>query len=206
MADTLVDLERKFYIQQLGLSVGVAAIASPTSENYKATIDLAENMPRVYGPAGNGIVINPGGKPLMLAIYLTAGMSISSIVLSMGSTAPVGQTNFWCSLWDPSLNKIAVSPDEGASVVPSSTDKVFTLTGGPYPISISGLYYVGICFVGTSAPALFCSSAHSIVTRQVPTLNAQTVVAGLTNPASCPPSVVLSPATGGNSIPYLRVR
>lgn len=219
MADTIVDLERKYYIQQLGLSAGQASAltpqdldaqidsrayyAIPSASNYKPNNTIAENMPRSYiGNTSNGAYLS--GRLQMYPMYLTAGMSITSIVWTSGTTLASAQTNLWAAFFAPDLTKIAVSQDELTNMVPATTERVFNLVGGPYVIATTGMYYVGVCFVGTGTPTPLSFLGNAVVNVLPPNLNAQSNQTGLTTPASCPNTVVLF--NTGNAIAYLQVR
>jgi hypothetical protein len=218
MVDTLVDLERKFYIQQLGLTAGQASIMSaqdldahvdaaafvlPSGNSYKANANIAENMPRAYAGALTGGSFT-SGRIYFYAIYLTAGMSITSIAYINGTTVATGQTNFWASLWAPNLTKIAVSQDETTNIVPSVTERIFTLVGGPFVIATTGMHYVGLCYVGTTNPTGLTTLGNGAVNVLPPMLTGLASATGLTTPASCPASIVLGSV--GNSILYGQVR
>lgn len=219
MADTLVDLERKFYIQQLGLSAGQASVMSPqdldaqidsrayyaipSANNYKPAATITENMPRSYiGNVTNGAMVS--GRLAIQAMYLTAGMSITSIVWTTGTTLPSAQTNLWAALFAPDLTKIMVSQDETTNIVPATSEKVFTLVGGPYIVPTTGAYFTGVCFVGTGSPTPLSFLGNAAVNVLPPVLNCQAVQIGLTNPASCPNSITLF--NTGNAISYMQVR
>lgn len=218
MADTIVDLERKFYIQQLGLSAGQASVMSaqdldaqidsrafilPSSSDYKPAITVAENMPRSYaGALVNGAYAT--GRIYLTAIYLTAGMSITSVIHQNGTTVATGQTNFWGSLWSPTFTKIAVSQDETTNIVGNIAEKAFVLVGGPYIIPTTGIYYTGICYVGTGSPTPLSCLSTSVVTSLPLALGTLTTVTGMTTPALCPNSV--TPINPGNAIAYMQVR
>lgn len=219
MADTLVDLERKFYIQQLGLTAAQASVLNvqdldahveaaaiyptPHATNYKANADQTENIPRSYAGALGGVSLT-SGRIVLQSMYLIAGMPVTSIVHINGSVLAVGQTNLWASLWSPSLNRVALSQDETTNIVPTTTEKAFTIVGGPYIVPATGMYYTGMCFVGTTAPSSLSCVGNVVSNAMVPCPVCLATVTGLTNPASAPSSVVLGPASA--SIPYMQVR
>lgn len=231
MSLSLADLERAWYLQVIGLSVAQGAKYSnsdlayqvysnpgaigggggappPTlvQSNYKATADLTENFSRVLaGSVNTGNIIS--GRINLQAIYLTSGMPVASLVYVNGTTLGVGQTNLWAALWDPSGNRVAVSQDETTNIVPSLTEKVFTLANGPFPISTAGMYYASYVWVGSGAvPTLLGTTSRDVVTGLAPTITGNGANTGLTNPASSPLSVNLATITPQNAIPYVQVR
>lgn len=226
MSLSLEDLRRAWYLQVLGLSVAQAAkysnsdlayqvysnpnaigggAAAPIQSQYKATADITENFPRTLA----GVLTGPGltsGRMSVEAIYLTAGMVVTSLVYVNGTTLGVGQTNLWAALWDPTGLKVAVSQDELTAIVPSTTEKVFTLAGGPYTIPTSGMYYATYTWVGSGAvPTLLGTLSNAIVNGLAPILSGNGAT-GQTTPAAAPASINPATTVALSNIPYVQVR
>lgn len=230
MSLSIADLRRAWYLQVLGFSVAQGAKFSnsdlayqvysnpgaiggggaqpPTlvQSNYKAAADLTENYSRVLaGTLTTGNLIS--GRISLQGIYLTSGMPVTSLVYVNGTTLGVGQTNLWAALWDINGNRVAVSQDETTNIVPSVTEKVYTLVNGPYSIATSGMYYSSYTWVGTGAvPTLLGTTSRDVVTGLAPIITGNGANTGLTNPASSPLSVNLATITPQNAIPYVQVR
>lgn len=226
MSLSLADLERAWYLQVLGYSVAQGAkftnsdlaylvfsnpsliansVPSLVQSNYKATADLTENYPRALaGVLTTGNLAT--GRISAQAIYLPAGMPVASLVYINGTTIGVGQTNLWAGLWDPSGNKVAVSQDETTNIVPSTTEKVFTLAGGPFIIPVSGMYYSSYTWVGSGAvPTLVGTASHNTVNILPPIITGNSVT-GQTTPAAAPASINVATLAPQNAIPYVQVR
>lgn len=227
MSLSIADLRRAWYLQVLGFSVaqgakfsnsdlayqvysnpgaiGGSSTPAPIQSAYKASSDVTENYPRVLaGVQTTGNLST--GRLNMQAIYLTSGMSVTSLVYVNGSTLGVGQTNLWAALWDPNGNKVAVSQDETTNILSTLTEKVYTLAGGPYPIATSGMYYSSYIWVGSgTAPTLLGTLGHNSVNGLLPIVTGNNIT-GLTTPAAAPTSVSVTTTTPQNTIPYVQVR
>lgn len=120
----------------LGITAGGADHTLPTGA-------LAQTMPRHLAASGNQSNLTSGTMQLH-AVGLTAGQSISSITFVRGGNALVAATAQWFGIYSAALAKLAVTADDGATAWASQSPKTLAITGGPYVVPSTGLYYLAI--------------------------------------------------------------
>lgn len=90
----------------------------------------------------------------LTGIWLPAGKVVTGITFVSGSTAESGGSNLWYALYKSDLTFMAqATSNTGAAAFAANTAFRMALTAAqtcPY----SGLYYLGICVVGTSMTLL----------------------------------------------------
>ena len=150
------------------------------------TAALAQTHPR----AGVTISNLPGtlvsGRQSFCAIYLSAGMVISTITVCSGTTAAGTPTAQWFSLYDANRNKLAVTADDTTTAWGSNSYKTLTLSS-PYTVPTSGIYYIGVMVAASTVPTMAGFLASTLVINLPPILcGADTTNTGLTTPATAP--------------------
>lgn len=147
----------------------------------------AQTIPRGISSVGSASFLT-SGQVYFTGLWLRAGDSISTISFAAGGTGATLPTNQWFVLADASLNKVAITADDTTTAWAASGVKTLSITGGPYVVPSSGLYYVGILVVASVTPTLlqtsgsFYSTATGLITPKI----AGTSNGSLTNPASAP--------------------
>jgi hypothetical protein len=124
------------------------------SENIHATLDRKG----ISTLAGNALTSQ---VMMCSAIFLPAGASITNLSFRSGTALTQGSNNdghWWFALYDtqatPAL--IAQTADQGTAAWAATTVKTLPLVGGPFPITVSGIYYATVMvYAGTGgAPVL----------------------------------------------------
>lgn len=115
----------------------------PASANLGMTGVFAETMPRETCPEVNTVAPTASGTLFLQAIYLTAGQTVSNIILSSATTAAVTPTGGRAGLYDINRNLKATSADQTTTAWAANTVKTLAMVT-PYKVPTSGLYY--ICF------------------------------------------------------------
>lgn len=141
------------------------------------------------------------GRLNLVAIYLRAGQTINSITFVSGSTPLSVGSNQWFSLYSSARAKLAVTNDDTSTAWAANTPKTLTLASA-YPVTASGLYYLGITVVATTVPTLRGNTTLANVTTIAPIL-AGSSSGSLTNPASAPDPAAALTAQG--LVPYAYV-
>lgn len=114
-------------------------------------------------------------------IWLPAGKVVTGITFVSGSTAESAGTHLWYALYKSDLTFMAQSTDDtGAAAFAANTALRKALTAAQ-TLPYSGLYYLGICVVGTSMTLLNVLAA---------TANGNGSIAGMT------PIVAATSSTG----------
>lgn len=137
------------------------------------------------------------GRLVLNAIWLPAGFTVHTLSFIAASTM-AGQTHQIAGLFDSSFAQLATSADGTNGTWTSGTVKTFTM-GTPYPVVTSGLYYVGLFYVGTAGFTLFGPAAANTGVLGVTNQLAGTGNTGLT-------TALPNPATfGSTQAPYYAV-
>lgn len=147
--------------------------SGPPTANIGATGTIAETMPRETCPETN-TAAGSSGTLFMQAIYLKAGQLVSSITIWSATTAASGSTNRFFALYDVNRNLLAQSANDGANAWAAQSAKTLPMTTA-YRVPVSGVYYIGLLQVATTAIATIKGGA----TRSTMVMAAATpVVAG----------------------------
>jgi hypothetical protein len=159
---------------------------------------IAETMPRQV--VSESVVNNAlaSGTLNLFAVFLNAGQLVSNITFVAGTTSFTAATHYWFALYSavqsgPTL--LAVSADQTSTAWALSTAKTLPMVTA-YRVPTSGIYYVGIAMVATTAitvrgntvgasvvsslaPMLRCTSTTGITTT-MPTTGTTVASAGFT--------------------------
>jgi hypothetical protein len=126
------------------------------------------------------------GVLLMSCIDLPSGMTVASTTWMSGSQALVAGTSphLWAILCDSSRVVKAVTADDTAPVWSASSEHLFTF-GASFVTTYSGLHYVGIMHMGTTAtaPSLLIAAGNVNVNALAPITNGTSNTAQTTPPA-----------------------
>lgn len=176
-------------------------INSGTHSNaLRPTGALTETVPRSVSRLEN-IAFLASARLNLVAVYLTAGQTVTTITFVSSTTALSTATNQWFALYDSARAKLAVTTDDTSTAWASNATKSLNLAS-PYSVVTSGLYYLGICVVATTVPTLAGLSSPAGVVGLAPILGGISTT-GLTDPASAPTTAAAITAQGG--IPYAYV-
>lgn len=132
---------------------GVYTYGGPPSSNLGMNGVLAETMPRETCPEVNTVAPTASGTLFMMAIYLKAGVLVSSISASSATTAAVTPTNYFFALYDGNRNLRAVSANQTTTAWAANTLKTLAMTT-PYRVPTSGVYYIGVMMTATTLVTL----------------------------------------------------
>lgn len=117
---------------------------------YGITGSLAESIPRNICTETNTVAPTTAGTLFMQAIYLTAGMTVSSISWHSATTAASGPTHWLFGLYSAARALLATSTDQTSTAWAATTMKTLSMTS-PYLIPTSGFYYIGMFMTASSA-------------------------------------------------------
>lgn len=200
----------------VGTSAGQALAADPhatnklswqypisAEERYSGTTGaLASTFNRATPTSyGAGLL---SGRLTLVRIFLPKGLPVTSIRFFSGNTALATGSNQWFGLFDSSYNKLALTADDTSTAWAATSSKTLAVTGGPYTVTATGWYYLGICVVASTVPnfqGLAVQSAGVPAAAPVMCGNSST---SLTDPASCP-STVAAPTFNNNAMAYAEV-
>lgn len=124
---------------------------------YGTTGSLAETLDRNYLTEVNTSALSSGRLQLQ-AIWLTAGMRISSISFCSATTALATGTNQLFGLFDVNRNLLATTNNDTSTAWAANSIKTLSLTSA-YVVPSTGLYYLGIMIAATTVPTLKGSTA-----------------------------------------------
>lgn len=155
------------------------------ADAFKPAAVSAETFSRMSMMANGAPLVS--GRLHMVAIYLTAGTVVTNITFLAGTQAFVsGATDHqWFALFDAARNKLAVTTDDLSTAWGVNNLKTLALTV-PYPVTVSGLYYLGLLVNAAVVPSLNgATQGTGSAIGLAPKINGF-ADAGLTDPASCP--------------------
>lgn len=168
------------------------------SNKYRETITRVQAQQVTGSTPGTGIALGA-------AITCYAGDVITNMTFRSGTQAAVAPTNWWMALYDTSATPalIAQTADQTTTPIGVSTYFTLALTGGPYTLTTTGVYYVVLMTkCTTTIPSITCwafplANASFGVASQKPL--AVVGASGLTTTAS----PTLSLATAQTVLPYI---
>lgn len=171
-------------------------VAAPTSPDTFYRF----NQPRIglYDSASD-----TGNPPLATGVMTTvriklyAGDIITNISVRSGQTAAASPTNYFFALYGPTNALIAQTADQTSTAWAANTTKTLPLSAA-YTVPVTGYYYVGISFTGTTPPSVHGSIAVPPIVAGEANLS-QTSGSSLTATA---PATIASPAVK-NFVPYV---
>ena|SRR5579859_3181555 len=137
-----------------------------------------------------GTVFAPTSGTLTLtAIWLPAGQVVTGISFCSGSTAESGGSHLWFALYDQNLVLLGQGADEaGAAAFAANSLHRQALTAAQ-TCKYSGLYYLGVCVVGTPM---------TLINSVVATVNAAGNITGMTPIVAATSTAGLNTATAPN--------
>lgn len=100
------------------------------------------------------------GRLSLQAIYLPAGVTISSISFWSATTAGGTLTNQLFGLYDSSLNLLRSSNNDTSTAWAANSKKTLSLTSS-FTTTYSGLHYLGIMVAATTVPTLKGNTAKT---------------------------------------------
>jgi hypothetical protein len=145
---------------------------------------IDETMPREFATGGTALA--SGTLLLMGLVYIRARQPVTSLGTRTATVLWTSPTNQWmCLVRQSDLSVLAKTQDKTTEAWAASTDKNFTITGGPYVPAADTLAYIGI--VGThggTPPTFWVSASGNALVMGISPVKAGTSTTGLTDPAS----------------------
>lgn len=197
----------------IGSAAGKALVADPHATN-KASINFphgVEEALRGTASTSLGTTIDRGvlvegnfaalstGRLTIVRICFPKGLPITNISFWSATTALSVGVNQWFSVFDLSLNKLAVTADDTNTAWAANTKKTLTVASGPFVTTYAGLHYLGVMVKATTVPTLIAQVAAVVGVRagSGTTFLCAAADSSLTNPASCPSTAGVSGSIGG---------
>ena len=142
-----------------GVPVVITASITPVlNRRYLISGALAETFDRNLCDEVNTAVLS-SGRLSGQAIWLEAGMTISSISFHSATTAAGTPTNQLFGLFDSSRNLLRSSTNDTTTAWAANSLKTLALTS-TFTTTYSGLYYLGIMVTATTVPTLKGNTAR----------------------------------------------
>lgn len=160
----------------------------------RPTAAIRESIPRPFAVGDQASLTS--AQLYLVALYLEAGLPVTSITF-VSSTTPAGTPlNQWFGLFDNAATPamLRLTGDDTTTAWAANTAKTLALSSQFTP-TYSGFHYVGIMVKATTVPTLRGVNMGQAIAGLVP-VTAGTSTGSLTNPASCPnPVAALSTAS-----------
>jgi hypothetical protein len=168
----------QFNILDSGLSV-------PKASLMKQTAAIAETYPRWMTMTSAGYLTS--GQQSFVAIWLDAGVTVSTITFFAGGTAAVTPTAQWFSLYNSARGKLAVTADDTTTAWAAFATKTLTLSA-PYVTTYAGLHYLGIMVAAATVPTIAGMTPFGTAAALAapPVSGKDSTNTGLTTPATAP--------------------
>jgi hypothetical protein len=176
-------------------------VASLSRNDGTAAVCLIQNYPRTL-VASSTLTAPTSGTLRLDAVWLPAGLLVSSIAYFAGTTALGTGSNQWFALFDRNRNLLAITADDTDTAWGANAAKRLALTT-PYRTPAAGLYYVGLCVVASTMPTLAGVVTVATGPRNIGFVSGGNSTASLTDPASCttPADAITAGAIG----PYIEL-
>lgn len=143
-----------------GVPVVITASITPVlNRRYLISGALAETFDRNLCDEVNSAVLS-SGRLSGAAIWLEAGMTISSISFHSATTAAGTPTNQLFGLFDSSRNLLISSTNDTTTAWAANSLKTLALTS-TFTTTYSGLYYLGVMVTATTVPTLKGNTAKT---------------------------------------------
>jgi hypothetical protein len=152
---------------------------------------LAETFPRANTGVANAAAISTQTL-FLVAIPLRIGMTVTSISFVSGTQAASGPTNWWFALYDSARALLGQTADQTTTAWAATTFKTVALSS-PYPVTASGLFYLGIMMKATTPVSLLVSATNVTIPTPAPILNG-TSTGTLTTTAPNPAAAITATA------------
>jgi hypothetical protein len=150
----------------------------PLAHPLRPTAALYENFPRITGgPSSNTTLLN-SGRMHMVAIWLPANTTITSITFVTGGTGVTTPSNQWFALYDSARALLRQTVDDTTTAWAANTAKTLNLTS-TFTTTYTGLHHIGITVVATGMPTILCGSGFSAA----PIMGLSPVISGSSNGA-----------------------
>ena len=118
-------------------------------DNWGVAGSLAETLDRNYCPETNTVAPTASGTLFLQAIWIPAGVKVSTISMFSATTAAGTPTHWMFGLFDVARALLATSTDQLTAAWAANTLKSLAMVT-PYIIPTSALYYLGIFMVATT--------------------------------------------------------
>jgi hypothetical protein len=178
-----------------------AHAAIPGAPLYGLTGFKAETIPRQLCPEAN-VAALATTQIFNQLIYIPGGTIVTSVTFWSATQAASAPTHYAFGLYNYSASAptlIGTTADQTSTAWAANTMLTLPLTGGPFTITTSGLYYVAIGMTATTAVSL-----KGMAVRTDGTLNAGApIMAGInatSNPAGVLPGTLGAITPGLNSV------
>lgn len=158
---------------------------------YAISGHKAESIPRTL--AGVNIAAATSGTMVMQAIWLPAGMTITTLYTMSGTTASATQTNRWMALYDQNRNLLQQGPNSTTTVLAANTLWSSAITS--YTTTYAGIFYIGMMTAATTPNSLIgvTAAGNLAIRNQAPILTG-TSTTGLTTTAPNPAAAITATA------------
>lgn len=155
--------------------------------------------------AGTDTAANTSARPYGYSVGLFKDELMTTITFYSGTTAGASLANQWFFICDSTGLVLAKTADDTSTAWGANSAKTLTITGGPYRIPSTGLYYLGYMVKATTVPSYIGMPYGRDAASSIQPLRSfvDNVNTALTNPASCPSSVTLSAKTGSFMLGYV---
>jgi hypothetical protein len=132
-----------------------------------------ETFPRGACPSSAVTTVRTSGVLYLTALWLPAGLVVSSLNFLTGSTGCAAPTNWWHGLYDNNRNQLAVSADQLTAVITASViaslavAQVAAGAAASFTATYSGIHYLGKMVKAASMPTAF-TGVSSLTLGQLP--------------------------------------
>lgn len=136
------------------------------------------------------------------AVQCFAGDVITNISVRWGGTGAGTPVNWWFALYDNAAspaNLIGQTADQTTTAIPGTNTTTLALTGGPFALTSSGIYYAAVMVKATTTPTL-CGKGLAAPTVTSGLIAGQKTIAcsgGAALTTTAPATVAVTVATGG---------
>lgn len=129
---------------------------------------IAQSINRSAGGAiANTAASLSSGRLHLVAVWLPANTTVTSISWYTGTTAASGTVSHWMfGLFDSSRVPLRSTADQTSTAWGASTIKTVNLTS-TFVTTYTGLHYLGMFIVAT-VPTLMCATSTTVATGQAP--------------------------------------
>lgn len=131
--------------------------ASPPPDRqslWNGGVFYRENFPRDQASSAS-LASFASGSMIIIGVHAYAGDLVTSINWVWGTTGAATPTNWWAAFYNtsPTPALIGNSADQLTTVITASAPASLALAGGPFPLTASGIYYVGLMVAGGTPTA-----------------------------------------------------
>lgn len=160
---SLTSSEEAQLLSQAGTGILPVGTSALVTQPFAQTFDRRFALSTVFAPTSATLTLT--------GIWLPASKVVTGITFVSGSTAQSGGSHLWYALYKADLTFMAQATDNtGAAAFAANTAFRMALTT-PQTCTYSGLYYLGLCCVGTVPTLLNVTAA---------TVNANGNITGMT--------------------------